>query len=112
MDCYPVFAKWLGDCRCLQHADGRVTMIAPAINRPGFMTDMLAGSAGWGDASILVPWAMYQQTGDKSILEENYPMMQRWYSYLESRARAGKLKKLLKQKRTTGQVSYTASARM
>lgn len=97
MDCYPVFAKWLGDCRCLQHADGRVTMIAPAINRPGFMTDMLAGSAGWGDASILVPWAMYQQTGDKSILEENYPMMQRWYSYLESRARAGKLKKLLKK---------------
>ena len=97
MDCYPVFAKWLGDCRCLQHQDGRVTMIAPAINRPGFMTDMLAGSAGWGDASILVPWALYRRTGDARILEENYPMMQRWLGYLLGRAKTGKLKKLLKK---------------
>lgn len=97
MDCYPVFAKWLGDCRCLQHGDGKVTMIAPAINRPGFMTDLLAGSAGWGDASILVPWAMYRRYGDVRILEENYPMMKRWFSYLEGRAKGGKLKKLLKK---------------
>jgi alpha-L-rhamnosidase len=97
MDCYPVFAKWLGDCRCLQHKDGRVTMIAPAINRPGFMTDMLAGSAGWGDASILVPWAMYRRTEDLRILETNYPMMQHWLGYLLGRTKAGKLKKLLKK---------------
>ena len=95
MDCYPVFAKWLGDCRYLQHDNGKVAMIAPVINRPGFMTHMLAGSAGWGDASILVPWAMYKRTGDLRILEDNYPMMQRWYAFLESRAKAGKLKKLL-----------------
>ena len=97
MDCYPVFAKWLGDCRKLQHKDGKVAMIAPVINRPSFMTNMLAGSAGWGDASILVPWAMYKRTGDLRILEENYSLMQRWFSYLESRTRGGKLKKLLKK---------------
>ena len=97
MDCYPVFSKWLGDCRKLQHEDGKVAMIAPVINKPGFMTNMLAGSAGWGDASILVPWAMYKRTGDIRILEENYSMMQRWFSYLESRTKDGKLKKLLKK---------------
>lgn len=97
MDCYPVFAKWLGDCRDLQHKDGKVAMIAPVINRPGFMTNMLAGSAGWGDASILVPWAMYKRTGDLRILEENYSLMQRWFAYLESRTKDGKLKKLLKK---------------
>ena len=97
MDCYPVFAKWLGDCRKLQHKDGKVAMIAPVINRPGFMTTMLAGSAGWGDASILVPWAMYRRTGDVRILEENYLLMQRWFAFLENRTRGGKWKKLLKK---------------
>lgn len=97
MDCYPVFAKWLGDCRCLQHDDGRVSMIAPVINRPGLMTNLLSGSAGWGDASIMVPWAMYRRTGDLRILQESYPLMQRWYAYLEGRAAKGKLKKLLKK---------------
>lgn len=97
MDCYPVFAKWLGDCRKLQHSDGKVAMIAPVINRPSFMTSMLAGSAGWGDASILVPWAMYKRTGDLRILEENYSLMQRWFAFLENRTKGGKLKKLLKK---------------
>lgn len=94
MDCYPVFAKWLHDCRCLQHKDGKVSMIAPVINCPGFMTNILAGSAGWGDASIIVPWAMYLQTGDIGILKSNYPMMKRWYGYLGKRAQSGKLRKL------------------
>ena len=97
MDCYPVFAKWLQDCRCLQYQDGKVAMIAPVINRPGLMTEMLAGSAGWGDAAVLVPWAMYLQTGDAEILRANYPMMKRWYGYLEKRARSGKLRKLFKK---------------
>ena len=98
MDCYPVFSKWLQDCRHLQHKDGKVAMIAPVINRPGLMTNILAGSAGWGDASIFVPWAMYLQTGDIGILKANYPMMKRWYRYLEKRARSGKLRKLFKKK--------------
>jgi alpha-L-rhamnosidase len=97
MDCYPVFSKWLGDCRKLQHEDGKVAMIAPVINRPGFMTNMLAGSAGWGDASILVPLTMYRRTGDIRILEENYSLMQRWFTFLENRTKGGKLKKLLKK---------------
>ncbi len=96
MDCYPVYAKWLADCRDMQYEDGRVANIAPLINRPGFMTGRLAGSTGWGDACILVPWALYQRTGDFRILWDNYDMMRRWYAFLEKRARKRTLRKLLK----------------
>ncbi len=86
MDCAPVVRKWLGECRLNQYPDGKVANIAPRNNRPTFTTELLAGSVGWGDASILVPWALYRRTGDRRLLEENYGMMARWYAYLESRA--------------------------
>lgn len=85
-DCYPVIRKWLGECRLNQYPDGKVANIAPKNNRPTFTTELLAGSVGWGDASILVPWALYQRNGDPRILEENADMMRRWYAWLESRA--------------------------
>ena len=85
-DCYPVVRKWLGECRLNQYEDGKVANIAPPNNNPSYFTQLLAGSVGWGDASIIVPYALYKRSGDKSILEENYEMMQRWYAFLESRA--------------------------
>lgn len=85
-DCYPVIRKWLGECRLNQYADGKVANIAPKNKEPSFTTKMLAGSVGWGDACILVPYALYKRYDDVRILEENYEMMQRWYAYLESRA--------------------------
>ena len=86
MDCYPVAAKWLSECRLNQYPDGRMANIAPPNSRPGFMTPMLCMSAGWGDASILVPYALYQRTGDLRILSDNYDMMTRWYAFLLGRA--------------------------
>ena len=55
--------------------------IAPPNARPGYMTPMLCMSAGWGDAAILVPYALYKRTGDSKILVDNYEMMQRWYGF-------------------------------
>ncbi|CUX25201.1 family 78 glycoside hydrolase catalytic domain [Clostridium sp. C105KSO13] len=86
-DCYPVIRRWLGECRLNQYEDGKVSNIAPKNNRPSFFSRMLAGSVGWGDASIIVPYMMYKRTGDIRILEENYDMMQKWYRFLESRAK-------------------------
>lgn len=87
MDCFPVVEKWLGECRLNQYPDGRMANIAPPNSRPGSMTPMLCMSAGWGDASILVPYALYRRTGDRRILADNYEMMQRWYAFLLGRAR-------------------------
>lgn len=86
MDCVPVVNKWLEECRLNQYPDGRMANIAPPTSRPGFMTPMLCMSAGWGDASILVPYALYKRTGDKRLLADNYEMMQRWYAFLLGRA--------------------------
>lgn len=85
-DCYPVIRKWLGECRLNQYEDGKVANIAPKNNKPSFFSGLLAGSVGWGDAMIIVPYAMYKRTGDIRILEENYEMMQKWYRFLEKRA--------------------------
>lgn len=87
MDSYEVYRKWLAQCRYGQYEDGRVANIAPPNNRPGFMTGLLCGSVGWGDACILVPYEMYRRTGDIRILKENYSMMKRWYAFLEKRAK-------------------------
>ena len=93
-DCLPVFRKWLGECRLAQGEDGLVQNIAPVNNKGGMISNMLQGSSGWGDACILVPWALYEAYGDKSILEENYEMMQGWMRFVEKRASKTRLHNL------------------
>ena len=87
MDCYPVLRKWLGECRLAQEESGLVQNIAPVNDQRNQISMMLQGSAGWGDACILVPWALYQAYGEQAILEENYDMMTRWLAFCENRAR-------------------------
>ena len=91
MDCHPVLRKWLGECRLAQGEDGLVQNIAPINGRGGGISNLLQGAAGWGDACILVPWALYEAYGDKAILEECYDMMKRWLSFVERRAQKSRL---------------------
>ena len=93
-DCYPILRKWLAECRLAQGADGLVANIAPVNNSGSFISNMLQGSSGWGDASILVPWALYEAYGDKRILEENYEMMTKWLSFVEARAQKTRIQNL------------------
>lgn len=99
MDCYPVIRKWLEECRFAQFEDGRIANIAPKNNRAGFFSNLLAGSVGWGDACILVPYELYKRYGDIRILEENYEMMKKWYAYLENRAKKRPLNPVRRWKR-------------
>lgn len=50
----------------------------------GFAMD---GSAGWGDAAVIIPWTMYQVYGDRSILEEQYDCGRHWVDYMISQAK-------------------------
>lgn len=93
-DCYPIFRKWLAECRLAQRKDGMVANIAPVNNSGSFISNMLQGSSGWGDACILVPWALYEAYGDRTILEENYNMMKAWLSFVERRARKTRFRNL------------------
>lgn len=99
MDAYPVIRKWLEECRIAQHADGKVANIAPRNNQPSFFSGLLAGSVGWGDACIIVPYTLYQRDGDVRILEDNYEMMKKWYGYLEGRAKKAPKNPLKRLKR-------------
>lgn len=90
-DCYPIYRKWLGECLLAQREDGLVQNIAPVNNSGSMISNMLQGSAGWGDACILVPWALYEAYGRKEILEENYEMMQGWMRFCENRAKKTRL---------------------
>ncbi len=70
--------KWLADMRAEQLPTGGIPNTIPSQGY-GFPATMpVMAIEFWGDASIMVPWAMYQATGDVSVLEENYEMMKKY----------------------------------
>lgn len=44
-------------------------------------------AVGWGDASIMIPWNLYQYYGDRMVLERQYESMRLWIDHLERDAR-------------------------
>ncbi|MBP3900655.1 MAG: family 78 glycoside hydrolase catalytic domain, partial [Blautia sp.] len=81
--------SWLDNVRAEQMKDGAVPMIVPYLKAYAtFLRDNLGTdtSCGWGDAIIMVPYAMYQAYGDTRVLEENYDAMTRWMEYIKGRA--------------------------
>ena len=98
MDSYPVFSRWLGECRVDQYEDGKIFNMSPRRQpKPSKFDELYDGSCGWGDAMVIIPYTMYKLHGDKRILEENYDMMRRWLGYCEQKARKHRLKNLLKK---------------
>lgn len=98
MDCYPVYARWLAECRADQYDDGRVANFSPRrATKPSVLDSIYDGSCAWGDASIIVPYVMYQLTGDARILEENYEFGARWLAYCEKKAHKSRLRNILKR---------------
>ncbi|MCF2531133.1 glycoside hydrolase family 78 protein [Yinghuangia soli] len=85
--------KWLRDLAVDQWDDGCLTNFAPdpggrAVQHlPSELLDQFAGSSGWGDASVIVPWELYRVYGDLEILREFRPMMVRWVDFAAERAR-------------------------
>lgn len=69
-------ARHLQAMRDLQDPDGRFGDIAPIGN--GF------GGILWGSAGMTVPWELYQQYGDASVLKEHIGAMERYADHLEA----------------------------
>ncbi|MER5435144.1 alpha-L-rhamnosidase [Streptomyces sp. NPDC002588] len=70
-------SKWLVDMRDSQTAAGSFTDTSPVVGNVG------NGAAGWGDAGVTVPWALYQAYGDRRVLEDAWPSVRAWLAYLE-----------------------------
>jgi alpha-L-rhamnosidase len=73
-------SKWLRDVAADQWADGTIANMSPCPPAEGQASPMarLNGSAGWGDAVVIVPWELYRAYGDERILAEMWPSMVAW----------------------------------
>ncbi|WP_187374251.1 family 78 glycoside hydrolase catalytic domain [Murimonas intestini] len=85
MDVIAFLKRWLANMRIEQREDGQIPNIIPylkAYHPNGVMPSNTHCSAGWGDAAVIIPWRLYENYGDKSVLEENYDMMKKWVEYI------------------------------
>ena len=77
--------KYLRDVMADQRPDGAIPHVSPDPTRlhpehfPGY-----AGSTGWGDAIVVIPWALYTHYGDRSVLDECLDAMVRWVEFVWS----------------------------
>ena len=70
------FHKWMRDVRDSQSEAGAYPGVAPLAQ---YGSDMMR--LGWADAGIIVPWTIWMQFDDTSIVEENWASMDRFMNY-------------------------------
>lgn len=76
---------WLADLAADQHPDGVVPPYVPWVDLDPNLPP-LGADAGWGDAATVVPWTMYQRSGDAGILRAQWESMTGWVDALADRA--------------------------
>jgi alpha-L-rhamnosidase len=74
------YTNFIRDMRDVQGADGTITDTVP--HRYG----QRPADPAWGTAYPLITWYMYQQYGDRRILEENYEGLKKYVDFLHSQA--------------------------
>lgn len=87
-----LLTRWLKSLAAEQKSCGAVPMVIPmqGLYYPTFSLfghlfgneGGIGASAGWSDAAVLVPWQMYQVTGNTSIIENQYSSMKKWCDYI------------------------------
>jgi alpha-L-rhamnosidase len=68
--------SWLADLAAEQRADGSVPWVVPDV-----FDHPTPATAAWGDAAVLVPWALYEHTGDLGLLRRQLPSMRAWVDH-------------------------------
>jgi alpha-L-rhamnosidase len=78
------FTKWLKDVAADQYDTGSVPFVVPdVLTAPDHPA---AGSAGWADVAVIIPWNLYLSYGDVRLLEQQYSSMRKWVEYMRTRA--------------------------
>ncbi|MBD5787604.1 family 78 glycoside hydrolase catalytic domain [Cellulosimicrobium terreum] len=75
-----VLLSWLHDLAAEQRAQGTVRNFHPWLEC-GFPGDP---SAAWGDAAVIVPWTLYERTGDVRILHDHVESMSAWVDQVDA----------------------------
>ncbi|WP_443939412.1 family 78 glycoside hydrolase catalytic domain [Pedobacter sp. MW01-1-1] len=74
-----LYTKWLADIRYAQKEDGAIPDVAPAFWR--YYSDNMS----WPGTIVLTANMIYQQSGDKKVIADNYPAIKKWLSYMQTR---------------------------
>ena len=85
MNTAPFFRKWLNDMADRQGKDGKVHSIVPTVGNEWFIGPM-DGCVGWADASIFIPYRLYQMYSDETFLRRCYPSMRAFAEFSIRRA--------------------------
>jgi alpha-L-rhamnosidase len=79
MNAATFYMKWLKDMATDQEENGAIGHVIPDILGGG-------GATGWADAGVIIPWVVYQDYGDVTVLENQYESMKKWIGYMENEA--------------------------
>ena len=74
------FHKWMRDMRDTQSPEGGFPGVAPQAQYGAERSSMMR--LGWADAGVIVPWTVWKQFGDTSIIEENWEAMDRFMQHV------------------------------
>jgi Alpha-L-rhamnosidase N-terminal domain./Bacterial alpha-L-rhamnosidase. len=95
-DATAFLSRWLSCVARDQGENGAVPIVVPFDGMYPKVSRLLGlmfgnrgtvGSAGWGDAAVLVPYQMYKVTGNDAILRRQYESMRKWCGYVIETAR-------------------------
>ena len=73
------FHKWTRDVRDSQGEKGGFPSVAPFAQYGNESMRL-----GWADAGVIVPWTVWKQFGDASIIEENWEAMARFMEHVNA----------------------------
>ncbi|MBD9726341.1 family 78 glycoside hydrolase catalytic domain [Streptomyces caniscabiei] len=76
--------SWLTDLAIEQRPDGAVPMVVPEVDLgdpPPSDLPFTGSAAGWGDAATVVPAALFDAYGRRSLLGRHYAAMRAWVEF-------------------------------
>jgi alpha-L-rhamnosidase len=79
-------STWLADLAAEQQKDGAVPFVIPDV-----IQSRGPAAAAWGDAATVVPWVLYQRTGDVEVLRRQMASMTAWVDHIAGLAGSDRL---------------------
>lgn len=70
------FSDWMIDVVYGQDGDGAFPDVSPKL------CVLSEGAPAWGDAGVIIPWALYRLYGDRRALQRCFPAMAAWVDHV------------------------------
>jgi alpha-L-rhamnosidase len=77
MDMSAFGEKWMADVRDGQQSDGCFPDFAP-----NFLGVLTCGAPGWADAGVIIPWTLWRQYGDTTVVTEQWQAMSHYMRFI------------------------------